>query len=410
MSESKQRWQQVLEETLAWSEVRDFAGHSKHDALNSPMLQALSLNNKFLRLVYTQVLMRAPVNLRGLCGVPQLRNPKGVGLFAHTFLDCGRVEEAEKLLSWLVYHASSWSPASEDILTAFDLPGRSADTRKLKGLGWGYHYPWQDAGFFQPRHFPNRVVTSWIGYAFIRAYEVTQDEKYLQVSREIVDFLLDNPRVLTESGDQLCLSYVPLDDIEVAVMDVSVLSGGMCARVGKYDDSQELQDTALRLGRFVVDKQTDYGAWYYTHPKEDSHITHDNYHTGIVLDCLADIMAYTGNRDFEQAYLDGLAHYEKDLFTEAGAPKWMWDKEKPHDIHGAANGILGFTRAYEFTGDVRWLESADRILTWTLDNLYSGEGRFYYQQTNFGTKRFTLMRWCNAWMCRAMSKRLRVGA
>ena len=34
-------------------------------------------------------------------------------------------------------------------------------------------------------------------------------------------------------------------------------------------------NTTQRLMLWVVDKQKDYGAWFYTPPAKDSHITHD---------------------------------------------------------------------------------------------------------------------------------------
>ena len=392
--------QHILEEVLAWSKDQDYAGHSKHDALNSPVLELLSFGLKVPRLVYTQTLMRLPINMRGLCGVPRLRNPKGVGLFAHALLDraagegaVGAVPEADDLLKWLIDHPSPWADGT--------------GTSELRGMGWGYHYPWQDAGFFQPRHFPNRVVTSWIALAFIRGYEVTGRSQYLDVAQQACTFLLDNPRRLVDTPDQLCLSYVPLDDIEVAVMDVSVLTAAVCAWVSKHvPERVELRETARRLTSFVADKQTDYGAWFYTWPAKDSHITHDNYHTGIILDCIADVMRALDTDEFMDVYRKGLEHYRKDLFLDSGAPKWMNDKEFPHDIHGAAAGILCFTRAAQMLDDPQWAEQAEKVLNWTLSNLYSGRGCFYYQRTRWVTKRFCLMRWCNGWMCRALAQQI----
>ena len=56
---------------LTWSRERDYRGHSKHDALNSPFLSALSLNQRMLRLVAIQAVMRFPLNTRPLFGVPR---------------------------------------------------------------------------------------------------------------------------------------------------------------------------------------------------------------------------------------------------------------------------------------------------------------------------------------------------
>jgi hypothetical protein len=424
-----------LDAVLAWSKERDFRGHSKHDALNSPVLNALTLGIGPLQLLATQAVMRFPLNIRPLLGVPRRRNPKGIGLFAHACLDLSEelssggedggtrrqslVSEASSLLSWLVAHASPQAGPSTALGGQFP-PGQTAGEqlpsgeRILKGLGWGYHYPWRDVGFFQPAHFPNRVVTCWIGFAFMRAFEVTGEDRFLLAAREAASFLLANPRRLTDTPEQLCLSYVPLEDISWAVMDVSALVGAFCARLASLGGEVEGFDPSRegrRLMNFVVDKQTDYGAWYYTWPAGDSHIRHDNYHTGIILDCLADYMTFSGDRGHEGSYREGLDYYRRHLFLESGAPRWMNDRTFPQDIHGAAAGILTFSRAALYCqqilgeGDsaVDHLSFASRILKWTMENLYNRRGYFFYQKTRWMTKRFCLMRWCNAWMSRAMA-------
>jgi hypothetical protein len=331
--------------------------------------------------------------------------------------ECRR--EAGELLSWLVGQASPQAGPSAGLREVFGLEGHLPSppgTGALKGLGWGYHYDWQDKGFFQPAHFPNRVVSCWIGFAFLRAFEVTGEGKFLAAAREIASFLLENPRRLVETADQLCLSYVPLEDIDWAVMDVSALVAAFCAKLGhleKEDEGRSLFAEARRLMKFVVDRQTGYGAWFYTWPAGDSHIRHDNYHTGIILDCLADYMTYSGDHSYRQNYAAGLDYYRRHLFLESGAPRWMNDRTWPHDVHGSAAGILAFTRASRYLresaaeekGDEagEHLEFAGRVLKWTLENLYSGRGYFFYQKTRWMTKRFCLMRWCNAWMCRSLA-------
>lgn len=432
-----------LRAVLEWSERRGYRGHDKHDALNSPFVSACTLGAPFLRLAATQAVMRFPVNLRPLLGVPVARNPKGIGLFAHACLDLADVLRASPdlvpgerpetlvaraagLLAWLVHRSSPNAPAGDALRARFEDDGDakpvSAGGPALAGCGWGYHYPWQDAGFFQPRHFPNRVVTSWIGFAFLRAHEATGEARYLDVCRDIAAFLTDNPRVLFDDERQLCLSYVPLETIRVAVMDVSALVAAFLARFARRlpaDDpaAAESRKTARRLMAFVVDKQTDCGAWFYTWPAKDSHIRHDNYHTGIILDCLADAIEFLGEPQWESAYRRGLEYYRETLFTAGGAPRWMNDRTHPHDIHGAAAGILAFTRAALHTraagGDHadagRDLDMADRILGWTLANLSDPAGFFYYQKGRYFTNRFCQMRWCNAWMSRALAQRLLAG-
>jgi hypothetical protein len=423
-------------DVLRWSRERDYRGHSKHDALNSPLLGALTFGNRFLQLAATQAVMRLPFNVRPLLAVPRLRNPKGIGLFAEACLDAaeylggkrsdgagltrgGLVEEASDLLGWLVGRSSPMALPTADLARRFDArrpDGGSGDGEgMLEGLGWGYHYPWRDVGFFQPAHFPNRVVTSWIGSAFLRALETTGEKRFLLAAREISAFLLNNPRRLADTPRQLCLNYVPLEEVDWAVMDVSALVSAFCARLASLDgESRSLAGESKRLMEFVVDKQTDYGAWFYTWPAGDSHIRHDNYHTGIILDCLADYMTFAEDDSWRDRYEQGLEYYRSKLFLENGAPRWMNDRTFPHDIHGAAAGILAFSRAalycherlQDSEGARRHFEFACLILKWARRNLFSGQGFFYYQKTRWMTKKFCLMRWCNAWMSRAMASLL----
>jgi hypothetical protein len=381
----------VLDDTLAYSRASDYQGWNKHDGLNSPLLGPLLGWSKFTRLLGIQFIMRAPVNLRPFFKVPKTRNPKGIGLFAHALLDLHAVtgetrylEEANRLLDWLLEH-----PA-----------------QGFRGLSWGYPYPWQDVGFFAPRDYPNRVVTCWIGFALAEALRRTGKEQYRDALPRIAEFLLQEPNCLCDDADMLCYTYVPDARVHWAVMDVSALMGALLAETGELLSEQRYQSVATRLVNWVVDKQTDYGAWYYTHPPGDSHIRHDNYHTGIILDCIDRYRDATHDSRFDDTWKQGLAYYREHLFTVDGAPRWMNDREYPYDIHGAAAGMLCFYRAA--MRDPSYRPFAEKILHWTLDNMYDERGFFYYQKTRLLTKRFCLLRWCNAWMCRAMAYVLRV--
>ncbi|MFW6012400.1 MAG: hypothetical protein ACOC92_01680 [bacterium] len=385
-----ERTQAALRSTLRYSRAQDYAGFNKHDALNSPLLARVCGFSRLTRLIAIQAVMRAPVNLRPLLGVPRTRNPKGIGLFAHALLDLYRTDgdgddllEAEGLLEWLLDHS----------------------VEGFQGLSWGYPYPWQDVGFFAPRNFPNRVVTCWIGFALAEAFRTTRRKVYRDALPRIATFLIEEPRILFESDEELCLSYVPDPAVSWAVMDVPALAGAFVAEAGELLERPEWIQLAGRLVRWVVRRQTEAGAWFYTDPPGDSHVTHDNYHTAIILDCLDRYRKASGDESVAPAYWNGLAFYRRHLFTEDWAPRWMSDRTFPHDVHGAASAILCFVRAAR--RDVEWWEPARGVLSWSLDELFDSRGFFYYQRTSWGTKRILLMRWANAWMSRALAAVLR---
>ena len=281
----------VLEQVLQTARSADYAGYSKHDALNSPLLASLAGGSKLRRLVATQVVTRSPVHIRPLLRVHKARNAKGLSLFSRALLARHRMTgsaadaaEARDLLDWLIAH-----PA----------PG-------FDGLCWGYPYPWQDVGFFAPRNFPNRVVTSFVGQAMLDAYDTLQDARYLDAAQQAVRFLLGAPKTLFEDEDRWCLSYVPDPAVDWIVMDVSALSGALAARLGAITSDSELIAQGGRLVRYVVSKQTPEGAWFYSDPPSASSITHDNYHTGFILDSIQQYGLSADSSEFDSAYRRGI--------------------------------------------------------------------------------------------------------
>lgn len=381
----------ALARVLNYARSNDYAGYNKYDALDSPILSALAVGNKYLRLIFSQVIARAPLNLRPLFKVPQTRNPKGVALFAMTYLNLyaatratSYLKSAEELLKWLIDNQSAGFP----------------------GMCWGYQYPWQDVGFFAPHKMPNRVVTYFVGSAFLDAYELTGNEQYLECGRAAAEFLLKAPKVLYEDDQMLCLSYVPDARINWIVMDVSALTGAYLARISKYRPDDYQRAVAKKLIHFVVDKQTDYGAWFYTHPPSANRLKmHDNYHTGYILDAILDYTNYTSDQSYVDNYLRGLRYYQHYLFLPDGTPKWMNNQIYPIDVHGSAQGVITFLKASRFNPEYRQL--AYQIASWAIQNMQSPAGFFYYQKTRFFKKPFTIMHWSNGWMARALSELIR---
>jgi len=381
---------EVLDRALQTAQSAGYAGYSKHDGLNSPVLAFLAGRSRLTRLGAIQVVTRSPVDIRPLVGVRKARNAKGLSLFARALLarhrmtgSAGDAAEARGLLDWLIDH-----PAA-----GFD------------GLCWGYPYPWQDVGFFAPRDFPNRVVTAHVGQALVDGYETLHDGRYLDAAARAVSFLLEAPKTLFEDDARRCVSYVPDQAIDWIVMDVSALAGAMAARVGAITGDAGLIREGGRLVRYVVSKQTDYGAWYYADPPSASHITHDNYHTGFILDAIQQYGLSAGSGEFDEAYRRGIEFYERKLFEPSGAARFMSDREYPVDIHGCAQGVITFSLQQRHLGT--GAQTATRVLDWTLGHMWDpASGWFYYQKRRRYRTRIRELRWCQGWMSWALASYL----
>jgi hypothetical protein len=364
----------------------DYSGYSKHDALNAEWMERLAGDSRLRRLGCIQLVMRAPLHVRPWLGVRPARNPKGLALFARALLarhrltgDVSSADEARALLDWLVAN-----PA-----------------RGFGNTCWGYPYPWQDVGFFATRDFPNRVVTCFVTEALLDGYETLGDARYLSAAEQATSFLLTAPRTLYEDDDKRCVSYVPSEEVSWIVMDVSALTGAVAARLAAIRGDAAMMVEAGRLVRYVVSRQTQHGAWFYTDPPSASHITHDNYHTGFILDAILEYGYASHNDEFARAYRNGLDFYRERLFEPDGAPRFMSDQKYPFDIHGAAQGIVTFSRSHAALGENGPL--AMRVLRWTLANMYDERsGWFYYQKRRLVRTAIRELRWCQAWMAFAL--------
>jgi len=346
----------VLGRVLETARSADYEGYSKHDGLNSPVLAWLAGGSRLRRLGAIQVVTRSPVDIRPMLGVRKARNAKGLSLF------------------------------SRALLARHRLTGSADDAREAREL-------------------LDRVVTSFVGQALLDGYETLTEERYLGAATRAVRFLLEAPKTLFEDDGRRCVSYVPDRSIDWIVMDVSALAGTLAARLGAITGDRDLIREGGRLVRYVVSKQTPDGAWFYADPPSASHITHDNYHTGFILDAILQYGLAAGTDEFDDAYRRGIEFYERRLFEPSGAARFMSDRKYPVDIHGCAQGILTFSLRQRHRGT--GAETATRVLDWTLRHMWDpASGWFYYQKRRAYRTRIRELRWCQGWMSWALASYL----
>lgn len=377
----------ILSNVLYAAEKKNYSGYSKFDALNSELLRKISFNNKWLRLIYTQLINQSPFHVRPLFHVKVSRNPKGIALFARAYLflyektaNMLYLSKAKSLLQWLLDNPS---------------PGMS-------NLCWGYNFIWQNTIFLQNELEPNAVVTVFVGEAFVHAYRLTKNNKYLHAARSVAEFILKDLPVIHEGKNERAIAYV-LREVDAVVLNNQILTGAFLVKLWNHTKENELIDIATRLMNYTTGRVTPYGAWYYTHPPKKSPITHDNYHTGGILDGLIEYYEETGDDRYMNIYYKGLQYYQKHLFRRDGAPRWMHNKKFPADIHGSAQGIITFTKAARH--NPKYFSEVEKIYHWAIHNLYRvRQSDFVYRQGRYIKWNYSLMRWCNAWMARAMGE------
>ena len=365
-------FQTAFDQLFAWCRAHDFAGHDPFDALNSRVFQSTPFaNSRNARFIWTQVVKRSPLDLRGVARVPAGRNPKGIAMFA---------------LATLKHH----EPVARQLLS--DLLELRAEG--YSGAAWGYNFDWQSRNFFAPRGTPTIVPTAFAARAFIEAGD-------LKTARSVCDFIL---RDLPRSAD-LCFSYAP--DTNTHIFNASLLAAEVLACVGKATGETELCDLAVRAARYVVNHQRDDGSWTYGTDPAQSWI--DNFHTAYVLFSLKRIIeACPDAAEFQTSLERGYRYWINNFFLAEGWPKYYHDGPYPADAHAAASAIVTLLECREF--DDASLTMAQNVARWTIKNLRDERGFFYYQRRRFYTIRKPYMRWTQAWMLYALARLLESGS
>lgn len=372
-----------FEKLSVWCEKEGYRGYDPYDGLNSKIFRSVPLlsKNRYARLAWIQLFKRSPLNLRPLTGVEKGYNPKALGLFLSGYCYLYKYEGGERNLDKINFFADK----------ILELASKS-----WSGASWGYNFDWQARAFFQPENTPTVVATTFTGCSLIDAYEITGNEKLLQAARSACDFILKDLNRTPDQNGNFAFSYSPLD--KSVVYNASLLGSRMLARVYSHTGEQNLAETAARSVKYCCDNQNEDGSWSYG--KASFHKWIDNFHTGYNLECLADYARYTGDHSFDYYLEKGLKYYFRTFFTDEGMPKYYSNSLYPIDIHSSAQIIITAVKTNKFR---ERRELVDRVVNWTIQNMQSDKGYFYYQLNRYFSSRIPYMRWAQAWMFYSLS-------
>lgn len=372
-----------LQELLHYCEAEGYKGYDPYDGLNSRLFRAIPVlsQKKIFRLAWIQFFKRSPVNLRPLTGVKKEYNPKGLGLFLAGYCNLYQTEpkdEYKKKIDFL----------STELL--------SLTNKNYSGACWGYNFDWQARAFFQPKNTPTVVASTFIANALLDAYAITHDEQLLQTARSTCDFILkDLNRTYDEKGD-FAFSYSPMD--KSVVFNASLLGSRLLARVYSITKESELAEEAKRSVRFCCGYQKQDGSWGYgTLP---FHQWIDNFHTGYNLECIHEYGRFSGDDSYRENVNKGFNYYMNTFFTDEGIPKYYSDSTYPIDIHAPAQLVITLAKLGKFD---QHKDMLDKVLAWTITNMQSPKGYFYYQLNKYFSSRIPYIRWAQSWMFYALT-------
>lgn len=368
-----------LKKVQKWVEDHNYEAYEPFDGLSSP-LRALTFGNSLLERFLQQGVRQSPINIRPLVGVKPLPSTKGRGYMAAGYLklfvltgDAEYKRKAVDNLEWLIEHKSP----------------------KFNEFSWANHFDYASRGGQYSKHESIIVWTSLIGHAFLDAYELLDEQRYLDVAESACRWILGLPKERTGTGT--CLSYHMLG--QNSVHNASMLGAGFLARTWHHSPRPEYRELAAAAMEYSCTRQLPDGSWWYGEAPKYHWI--DNFHTGYNLDSLHCYIENTGDRTFASQLERGFTYFKETFFEASGRPRYYDNRPYPIDIQCASQAIETLVKFSDRGEDV--LPTAVRVARWTIANMQGRDGHFYFRKYPVLTAKAPMLHWGQATMFLALA-------
>jgi len=317
--------------------------------------------------------------------IPKEYNAKGVGLFVKSYCNIYKAQKISKLEEF---------GRQKDIFEKINCLANlliSLQSKGYSGACWGYNFDWQNRVFYLPKFTPTVVATSFCADALFKAYYLTKNNLYLETALSSCEFVCNDLNRTINNYNELIFSYSPLDSSKV--YNASLLGARLLSKGYSYTQNKLWKSLSQCAAQTIVKKQSIDGSWIYGENKVQYWI--DSFHTGYILECLWEIMKNTNDKSYNHSLNNGLSYYLSNFFLSDGTPKYYNNNTYPIDIHCPAQLIVTLSRTKKFNENKALVDS---VLNWTITNMQSEYGYFYYQIKRGISSKIPYMRWAQAWM------------
>lgn len=381
----------ILKELLRKIENENYNGYDPYDIKGTKLYSRNFYTNNFSAKVKRKILdiidILAPKLARKVMRIKKEKNAKAMGLFLMTYLNMYEVEHDQNYLEKIEY-ITDWLISNSN--------------RNYKGLSWGYPFNWNSV-IYIPKNTPSSIASVTIGEAFLKIYNVTKNDKFLNYAEEISKFLLSELNIYYRNYNELCFSYTPLDEFQVN--NINLLNAAFLLELGTVLKNDNLINVGKKAANFSISEQNEDGSIYYWSKKQNKYNPNhlDIYHSGFEIRALYRIK----NILKEQAYQTAFEKYRNFFFRnyfEKNQIKIRPDSIYPIDIHGCAEAINCVSFIDE---NKKYKKYADIALDFTFKNMYY-KNYFIYKIIKIKRikKRIKIsyIRWGDAWMAKALSE------
>ena len=368
-----------LQRVVRWVQENRYRGYEPADG-NSSVLFGLTRGRVLPMRLLQQVVLRAPFNVRPILGIAPHESAiaRGYMGWGYTVM-CRRGasqhvrQEATDCFDWLIANRAAG----------------------YEGFCWGDPYEYATRGGRRPRGEPLLVWTALIGQAFLDAYALFRDPRYLRVAEGVGLWILGLPAERTDEGR--CLSYVAYR--QSSIHNSNAVGAAFLARLAAIKGDSRMRETARDAMTYTCLRQCADGAWFYAQAAKYHWI--DNFHTGYILSALHAYSTALGDDSFDAQMKKGTEFFVSHFFEQDGRPRYFHHRTRPVDIQCAAQAIETLTT---LSGrDPECMRLATKVAEWTIENMQAEDGHFLYRDLGWTKVSTPMLHWGQATMVKALA-------
>ena len=359
----------------------DFKGYDPFDSLNSKLFQSSPFkNNKFCKLVFTQLGKRSFINFRKLFLISKSRNSKGIALVILGLIedfertnDDYYLENAKILVDWLL--------------------ANTCDKNKWKYNCWGYNFEWQAKAFNVPLGTPNIVTTYFASLAIYKLGLLINDNSLQEQALNSAFFMQKN--LIRKVDKNYVFNYVP--NYDAFVHNANLFGAYWCLLSGKKNNDSGLVDKSISAIEFTINDQNSDGSWIYGYQSHHKWI--DSFHTGYNLELIYEINKILDKSEYREVINLGYEYYLEKFISIDGRVKYFNNSLYPLDVHSYAQAIITIKKL-----DLSNTDLLNKIVKSLIKEMYlEKKKRFRYQKGKFLRNNINYFRWTQAWAYYSLS-------
>lgn len=365
-----------------------FKGYDPYDTLQSPLIPK-SLPN-ILKFVLIQIQKRNPFNIRYFLLIKKEYNTKSLGLLLDAYSEL-----------YKTYKKEHFKEKADNIFKII----KSLKNNNYNYPCWSYYFsvvhPKSTIEKNTPTVIHQSIITRGI-YNYIE--NVNNSNNNIEFISSIKIFI-EEEIYCYEKNNIFYWGYYP--NSKICVYNASLHVAEIYSYINKFEPNEIIEKKIIKAINFVIEKQNLDGSWNYSFdPISGIEKIQIDFHQGFIIESLINIYINLNlnNENILNAIKKGAMYYETVVFKKNGVSYWRVPKEYPIDIHNQSQGIITFQSLYKLTGNKHYIDSANNIANWTINNMQSKKGYFYYRINKLYKNKISYIRWSQSWMLLALSK------